>query len=530
MSDSTTERPTRALTKGPLSARRGPLWLNQATVKGATLVLAGAAMMVLTSDSDNAVTVILGLALAGWAASELWFRIVRKGAPRDFAGLAFSLTLLVGGVVLIVDPGPALSVLVGITLLVRGVVMLVGLARSSPSVPGAPARSALLIVAGVAMILIPEAFFLGIRAIAGGAAMVIGAILMMLGLEPKDDETALDIDLRGAGHLAEEWLRDRRLEPARTEEISDGLFFEQPRRAAKLASFWIMMSLATAIATFAVIQNSTAVVIGAMLVAPLMTPIMGIAAGMVNGWAVRTISSLVIAVSAAAIAILLAWLIAAWLPSVGNLATNPQITSRTSPNLLDLCVAVAAGAAGAYAIVDPRVSSSLSGVAIAVALVPPLAVVGITLEAGSGGDALGALLLFLTNFVSIILAGSLVLFLTGYARFPRSAADRAQQWRFLGPVLIGAVLIVVPLGLTSIGIWNDASNTATAQDVVDEWLGDDRDLSTVRVEADGNDVEVVLTGSGTVPDVTKLETELDAQLDTNVELTLRMIPSQLLSP
>ena len=151
-----------------------------------------------------------------------------------------------------------------------------------------------------------------------------------------------------------------------------------------------MMVLATGIASFAVIQDSTAVVIGAMLVAPLMTPIMGVSAAAVNGWPQRLFRSLVLVVVAALAAVALAWLIASWLPSVGNLSTNSQITSRVEPSLLDFCIAVFAGSAGAHVqTVDPRVSSSLSGVAIAVALVPPLSVVGITLEQGDLASAEG---------------------------------------------------------------------------------------------------------------------------------------------
>ena len=335
--------------------------------------------------------------------------------------------------------------------------------------------------------------------------MILGGILLAAGLGPKDEQEVLDLDLDSAGKLIGNWLRDQRLGRVRTEEISETLFFEAPNRGAKLASFWVMMCLATAIATFAIIQDSTAVVIGAMLVAPLMTPIMGIAAGMVNGWGGRMAASLALVVAAVSVAILLSWTVAAWLPSVGDLTTNTQITSRTSPNLLDLCIAIAAGAAGAYAIVDSRVSSSLSGVAIAVALVPPLAVVGLTLEAGMGDEALGAFLLFLTNFVSIILAGSVVLLLTGYARFPMTASDRERQWRILGPVIVGAVLILIPLSLTSIDAWTDASSSATAEETIAEWLGEGSDVGIARLDVEGDEVDLVLTGSDEVPPVADLQ-------------------------
>jgi uncharacterized hydrophobic protein (TIGR00271 family) len=522
------DEPHRPFTRGPLSARSDPSWLNQATVKGTILVLAGLSIVTLTRRSDDLVNEIVGALLVVWALAELWFRVVRRAAPRDLAGLAFPLVLLVGGIVLVGDPGPAISVLVGLALAARGVVLLYGRVTGSATVAAVP-RAAVLIVAGLLLVVAPEPFVLGIRALVGAAAMIVGGILVALGLGPKDESEILDLDARGTGRLAEDWLREHRLSTERTEDISDTLFFEPPGRGAKLASFWVMMGLATAIATFAVIQDSTAVVIGAMLVAPLMTPIMGIAAGMVNGWGARMAGSLALVAAAVGAAILLAWVLAAWLPSVGDLASNSQVTSRTSPNLLDLCVAVAAGAAGAYATVDSRVSSSLSGVAIAVALVPPLAVVGITLEAGMGDDAFGAFLLFLTNFVSIVLAGALVLVLTGFARFPRTREDRERQWRFLGPVMIGGLLIVIPLSVTSFSVWTDATDTAEAERIVEDWIGD-RELSQVELDVDGDDVVLVITGSAEPPSVAELQQRLEDGLGEDVRLQVRLVPSQELTP
>jgi uncharacterized hydrophobic protein (TIGR00271 family) len=514
---------------GPFSARSDPAWLNQATIKGVVLVLAGAAMPVVTRDSDQFASAILGVVLIAWAASEFWFRVVRRTGPRHVAALAVPMSLLVGGVVLIVDPGPALSVILGVTLATRGLVLVADGLRGVPSSPAALARGVVLFVVAVLMVLLPETFVLGLRALAGGAAVLIGGVLVATGLGPKDEQELLELDAHGVRAVASEWLRDRHVDPTQAEDISETLFFEAPNRRSKLASFWVMMCLATSIATFAVIQDSTAVVIGAMLVAPLMTPIMGVAAGIVNGWPARMAASLALAVAAVVVAIALAWVIAAWLPSVGDLAENSQITSRISPNLLDLCIAVAAGAAGAYATVDPRVSSSLSGVAIAVALVPPLAVVGITLEAGAGGDAFGAFLLFLTNFVSIILAGSVVLVLTGFARLTPSDRESEHQWRILGPVLVGASLIVVPLSLTSFDIWEDSNNVAAAETAVEEWLGDGRDITVVLVEVDDDDVRLVLTGSEDPPSIGDLKSALESELALPVELSVRMVPSDLLA-
>jgi uncharacterized membrane protein len=156
-------------------------------------------------------------------------------------------------------------------------------------------------------------------------------------------------------------------------------------------------------------------------------------------------------------------------------------------------------------------------------------VVGITLEAGMGDDALGAFLLFLTNFVSIVLAGALVLVLAGFARFPRTKEDRERQWRFLGPVMIGGLLIVIPLSVTSFDVWADATDTADAEQVVDDWIGD-RQLSQVELDVDGDDVSLVITGSSSPPPVADLQQRLDDALETDIQLDVRLVPSQQLSP
>ncbi len=470
---------------------------------------------------------IVGLFLLAWGLSEVWFRVFRRPQPATWTTVAFPLTLVAVGAVIILEPGPGLPSLIGLALMLRGLVFLFEAvrARTRGEETSDIIRALVLIAVGAVTLAIPETAVLGLRGIIGGGAVLLGGILIARGLSEDDPAEILEIDTAGAGRLATEWLHGQRLEDDQSNEISDGLFFEPPKRGAKLASFWVMMCLATAIAAFAVIQDSTAVVIGAMLVAPLMTPIMGIAAGMVNGWPTRMVASLLLVIATVIVAILLAWVLAAWLPSVGDLAINGQVTSRTSPSLLDLCIAVAAGAAGAFATIDPRVSSSLSGVAIAVALVPPLAVVGITLEAGMGDEALGAFLLFLTNFVSIVLAGGVVFLLTGYAVFPRAEEDSRRGWRILGPVMVGAVVILVPLSLTSFSAWEDSANDQKARAEIDVWLGTERDLAMVQLDVENEEVDLVLTGEDEPPGVDDLEDTLSESFGEDVALTVRVVPS-----
>ena len=163
------------------------------------------------------------------------------------------------------------------------------------------------------------------------------------------------------------------------------LFFENPDLSGKLWRFGSLIVLSAAIAGFGLLANSSGVVIGAMLVAPLMTPIQALGAALVQGSARRMIISALVVLGGFVGAVVTGYLVAVIGAGGITLGALPQeILSRTSPGLLDLGIAVAAGAAGGYVIARPAVSNALPGVGIAVALVPPLATIGICLQLGEG--------------------------------------------------------------------------------------------------------------------------------------------------
>jgi uncharacterized hydrophobic protein (TIGR00271 family) len=198
-------------------------------------------------------------------------------------------------------------------------------------------------------------------------------------------------------------LRDRVLpeNQRRTlDELSDDLDLRSGDTRAKQSAFWTMLVLSGIIATAGVLADSTATVIGAMIIAPLSTPIMGIALGIVKRERIRAGRFVLLG----AIVVVLIGAIAAFVVPDIDVQTNAQITSRTSPTVIDLIAAIATGVAGAVGLARRDVAAVLPGVAIAISLVPPLAVVGICLGEGSVSLALGALLLFVSNLVSMVIA------------------------------------------------------------------------------------------------------------------------------
>lgn len=225
-----------------------------------------------------------------------------------------------------------------------------------------------------------------------------------------------------------------RMFPALSVERKDEIRAEISDNASVTPGYLLMNAAATLIAGFGLFQNSPAVIIGAMLIAMLMGPILGIALSLAEAdigsfW--KAFRNEVIGV---------AWVLAC-ASMVGlmfrNLPIGSEILGRTQPTILDLCVALTGGAAAGYASVSKRLSGAMVGIAISTALVPPLTSCALLMARGLTGPALGALLNFLTNFVAITLASMVVFLIAGFRPLPY------MHGRRYGAMLIGAVYLVI---------------------------------------------------------------------------------------
>ena len=150
--------------------------------------------------------------------------------------------------------------------------------------------------------------------------------------------------------------------------------------------YFFLVILSAAIATLGLINDSPAVIIGAMVVAPLMSPILGVGLGSITADGKLTRNSISALIRGAIVAILLSALLTLtniYLPFVPSLLDIPhEILSRTQPTANDLIIALAGGLAAAYALSQPNLSAALPGVAIATALMPPLCTIGIGFALG----------------------------------------------------------------------------------------------------------------------------------------------------
>ncbi len=415
---SRSERVEKARAK--LSARVEPFWLNPATIKGTVAIFGGGAILAFPGEAILILRVVLGIALIVTGAADLWFHLRGRIPGKRVRDLGEGLLTVGLGVLFLVFPGQTLRfimVVLGVYFAVRGVIVVIAAFKDRDSETWGLdlARGAFFLVFAAIIVVLPEAVFAGFLVAIAAAAVVLGGVMLAYGIQHHTEDALVDLDAASVSQIVRDWMMLQDVGDERRDEIDDGLYFEQPDRTNKLVAWWVMLMLSVAIATFGVLQDSTAVVIGAMLIAPLMTPIIGTAAGAVNGWPNRMTTSLGMIAAGVSASIGLAFIIGAWAPQLIPLASNSQVTSRVSPNIIDMGIALAAGAAGAFASVNKRVSASIAGVAIAVALVPPLGVVGLTLHAGMIGEAFGAFLLFLTNLVSIILAAMVVFALTVFA-------------------------------------------------------------------------------------------------------------------
>lgn len=294
-------------------------------------------------------------------------------------------------------------------------------------------------------------------------------------------------------------------------ELREDLDLSSGDRKAKQSAFWTMLTLSAVIAACGVLTDSTATVIGAMIIAPLSTPIMGIALGAVQrhgGTAGRFV------LGGVALVIAVGTLASFAVPSDYDLLTDGQIAGRTSPGLLDLAAALATGFAGAVALARKDVAAVLPGVAIAISLVPPLVVVGVCAGHGAWWLALGALVLFISNLLALVFAGMVVFAAIGTgarARGPRKA------YVALGVLFaaVGVLLAANTAGTVLVHVWTSRTRAAAA-----DWLADTPGAQVTDVQARSRTLYVTVRTPGDLPPVDTLLTALADQVPDGVPVVV----------
>ena len=507
----------------------GAIWdglRTPAALRGLAVLGVGVVALAVPELSTWLLSLLIGIVLVVAGGLEGFAALQKR--PVDWPDTGRSLVLILGGVVLLALRRlgeSTVATLVGLVIGLRGLADLYGTWRRRHELEDIGWH----VIRGLAQVL------LGVLiAISDGTLLVILVVVLAIGwivaggiavaeaLQGDDDP---DVSLSATENVVIGWLHNRDMGADDRQAVVDKVVFEGDAARGRISRFVVLMAFSTAIATFGINADSTAVVIGAMLIAPLMTPIMATSASLLMGWPVRATRAMLLVGVGVAIAVAGSWLLSRYFPAL-EVTTNSQILSRVSPTTVDLMIAFAAGAAGAFAISRPDVADSLPGVAIAVALVPPLAVIGITLEAAEWSFALGATLLFVTNLVGVILAAGITFVLVGFSPWFHLEANQTQINRSYATVVIALLLIAIPLTLAGEELLVSITNSSKATAVVDDWLEAAPGYESVSVTIQGNDVEVVISGSGFLPSPQGLADDFADEFGREMTVDLSVVPAE----
>ena len=298
-------------------------------------------------------------------------------------------------------------------------------------------------------------------------------------------------------------------------------------------AFIIMNALAAIIASYGLLADSASGVIGAMLVAMLLSPIAGVSLSLVDGNHVLLRQSLLSLLGGAGIVVVCAF-------SIGILHTDipagKELLARTHPNYLDLMIALAGGAVGAYAVITPRIVNAVVGVAIATALVPPLCTGTIFAARGQWENAFGGYLLAFANIVAIQFAFSIVLWLSGF----RKATDQFFQSRKVvwlnGVSLLLIILLFVVLSANTREVVNNMLIESNVRKILLEELKayPGSQLLVLHIEKEGNKKIIRAQVNSPIDfsahDVAKFESKLPTAPDLlPIELRLRHVKVKVMT-
>lgn len=293
--------------------------------------------------------------------------------------------------------------------------------------------------------------------------------------------------------------------------------------------YWVQLIISVVIVTFGLLQSSAAVIIGGMLIAPILKPIKGLAFGMTTGQPSYFWKSAWLQFLSIVIAVFSAYVFSLIIPLK---IETPEIISRTSPNILDLLIAIASGIIAMLSLYFKKLSETIAGVAMAAALVPPLAVVGIELALGNNSAAAGSAFLFVTNLFAILAVGVIIFLFYGFS--PHRKDTKNIGLRVISMIFVLLIYISFPLfaSLMTISDRNELQSEAAIilESFLEENLPESRFRSLNIIEFDEESVQfsgTILVEEGVsflVEDQNKVHEQLSEGLGREVSLELEVVP------
>ena len=280
------------------------------------------------------------------------------------------------------------------------------------------------------------------------------------------------------GHLLAGWIRAVRDLASISPERHAVVLADIEVGSQPTAMYYAMLGISELIAGFALIIGSDATLIGANVVAPLMTPIIGVSLGLMRGDLRLLRTALLAEFGGALVGVVLTYFLGL-LPFWGD--PTQSLLAQTQPTLIDLLVAGLAGFAGVLAMIDERVRPALPGVAIATALNPPVAAIGLCLAFGAYQGAWGAFLLFFANVLAILAVAATVFLIAGFVTWAEIGSVRSLARRF-APAALGLLLVTALLTNYLVGMVRNIHTRRAITAVLDEELA--REPSTALAAVD----------------------------------------------
>ncbi len=504
------------------TAEASPKLVRLLVIEGAGIAVGGL-LLLLGAALQDGFSILAGAGMLVLALFDM-LRLRRLQSPAG-SWIRPAASAVAGVVLIVMDPdiGTTAGIVVGSVLIVGGLVAIWRSLRSADEQWEYIVAGLVEFALAALVMLFPAIALRAVTAALGVTLLIVGAAVIAMALTGRIDEATRPWDAFRA------WVRDQQYSPTERRDLVASLYFVGVDSRKRFTRFATLLLLAAVIATFAVVADNVAVVIGAMLISPITAPLMGIAAGILLGYGRRTLLALATLVGAAAAVVALAALIGVMIPSF-SLERNSLISTFATPTLIDLAVALAAGAAGGFATARKDVSNSLPGVAVSLTLVPALAAAGLLFQAGAVSFGFGALLTFVTNAVAIVLAASIAFVMTGFAPLRRIEASGQSVRLGLGLVVLIVVLVTIPLAWTVEQII-DRNDLVTGVEVETlEWLGENSTYEVLEVSLLKDSVEVRIAGTGDLPSLEDLIARVNEKASREVSLVVKVIEQKTLAP
>lgn len=300
--------------------------------------------------------------------------------------------------------------------------------------------------------------------------------------------------------------------------------YEQIKNNAKSDfGFYILTIFASIIIALGILINSTPVVIGGMLIAPLVWPIMAMSIAIAMGRTALLQKSLFTLLKSILIIIVVAIVLGFIVPEL--VLENNELLGRTSPTILELVVGLAAGFIGAFIIAYPKLGSAIAGVVVAAAIVPSVSIVGISLARGDLSSATGSFLLFLSNLIAIIFSAVILFLISNFSTRTQRAEDvRVSGFRWTMFLLL---IIIIPLFFITKQTAFEIKTHNVSKEVIESIL-ENSFVSDIKTQKQNEILTIWLTlqykENISATQVKALESIISKRLDIGVILKIRVIP------